>query len=160
LSLLQESGFPIDLCNQMSVRLDLLAKEICSIDLAMAAVHGDFSVDNVLFDGKRIIAVDLGGKDRNAIYHDMATFFNSLDLIGLTWPARRSLIARSRRGFLSGYFGAAEYCGGAISFLRLTGLVSVALEIIGRRSDQLLLRWWIRPYLERLFREMLKETAG
>jgi hypothetical protein len=156
LSLLRTTGFPVDLCKEMDVHFDFLAKSIRGLDLRMAAVHGDFTVDNVLYDGKRIIGIDLGGKDRNAIYHDIATFLNSLALIGLTWPVRRSLVERSRQGFLSGYFGDVEYCSGVISFLRLVGLVSVALEIVGRRSDQLLLRWWIRPYLERLFREMLK----
>jgi Phosphotransferase enzyme family len=160
LNFLRVSGFPVDLCAQVAARLDSLAQDIRGLDLAMAAVHGDFTVDNVLFDGNRIIAIDLGGKDRNAIYHDIATFLNSLALIGLTWPVRRSLIEKSSREFIAGYFGADGYCSGAIGFLRLSGLVSVALEIVGRRSDHLLLRWRIRPYLERLFRAMLKDAAG
>jgi hypothetical protein len=39
--------------------------------------------------------------------------------------------------------------------------VSVVLEILERRSDQLLLvRWWIRPYLDRLCRQMIKDANG
>jgi hypothetical protein len=160
LGLLRSAGFQVELCAHLETRLDFLARDIRRLELPMAAVHGDFTIDNVLFDGKRLIALDLGGKDRNAIFHDISTFLNSLALIGLSWPVRRSLIVRSREEFLSGYFGGAEQSAGAISFLRLTGLVSVVLEIVRRRGDQLLLRWWIRPYLERLFREILKQTAG
>jgi hypothetical protein len=158
--LLRGAGFSLELCGKLETVLDSLAKDVRNLDLAVASVHGDFTVDNVLFDGERIIAIDLGGKDRNAIYHDIATFLNSLGLIGLTWPVRRSVIEHSSQRFLAGYFGADDYCGDAIKFLRLSGLASVALEILGRRKDSLLVRWWIRPYLERLFRETIKDING
>ena len=162
LDLLQTFGFSVDLCRQVATCLNSLAKDIRNLELGMASVHGDFTVDNVLFDGKRIITIDLGGRDRNAVYHDIATFLNSLALIGLTWPLRRrSLVERCSRGFLWGYFGAADFSRSAVSFLRLAGLVSVVLEILERRSDQLLLvRWWIRPYLDRLCRQMIKDANG
>ena len=160
LGLLEVSGFSVDLCRRLEAVLDSLAKNIRDIDLDMAAVHGDFTMDNVLFDGKRIIAIDLGGKDKNAIYHDIATFLNSLSLIGLTWPASRRLLDRSGQRFLSGYFGAHEHRDEAVNFLRLVGLVSVALEILDRRKNGILVRWWIRPYLNRMFLELIDDTKS
>lgn len=155
---LRSAGFRLDLCEELEGRLESLGDEIRRVKFPMAAVHGDFTVDNVLFDGERIVTIDLGGKDRNAIHHDISTFLNSLALVGLTWPIRRSVLVKSRQQFLSGYFGSAEYFSKAIGFLRLVGLLSVALEIISRRRDQVLLRWWIQPYFARLLREMLEET--
>src|SRR5690606_7145929 len=49
LGLLQSAGFPADLCEHMEARFDFLAQNIRDLDLAVAAVHGDFTVDNVLF---------------------------------------------------------------------------------------------------------------
>lgn len=139
-------GFPAELCRQISTSLETRARSLSDIDMAMATVHGDFTVDNVLLDGARITALDISGKDRNAIYHDVATFLNSLCLIRMSWPVSRSLVKNCGHAFLAGYFNGEESALGALAFLRLTGLISSALEILGRRWRQPLARLWVRRF--------------
>ena len=157
---LRRLGFAEGLCQQLKDSVSSLAQRLGNVDLAMAGVHGDFTVDNLLVDGDKIIAIDLGGRDRNAVYHDMATYINSLMLIRLSWPAGRSLLERARDAFLAGYFAGEHHNHSAVSFLRLIGLVSIALEILGRRRDQWLAAWWVRRFFERAFRRLLDEADG
>lgn len=157
---LEAAGFPADLCRGLDAALDATANNIRHLDLAIASVHGDFTVDNVLVDGGRIIAIDLGGADRNAIYHDIASFLNSLSLIGLSWPVSNSLLEQARDAFLAGYFGRQPCDSAVVRFLRLVGMVSVALEISGRRRNQRLFRWRVCRYFNRMFRELIKDANG
>jgi phosphotransferase family enzyme len=153
---LQRLGFSSDLCRQLQKRLSSSGKRIANVDLAMASVHGDFTVDNLLVEGERITAIDLGGRDRNAIYHDVATYLNSLLLIRLSWPVSHSLLDQARDAFLAGYFGGAPYSGLAVQFLRLIGFVNVAVEILHRRRAQPFARWWIRSFFKRTLRRLLE----
>jgi len=152
---LEEYGISPYLCRLLKTSAEVLGEHLSTMDLKTASVHGDFTVDNVLADGARIIALDLGGRDRNAVYHDIASYLNSLALIRLSWPVSRSLLGRARDAFLGGYFGHESHDVAAVDFLRTTGLASVALEILGRRRGQPLAAWWARRFFERRFRELV-----
>ena len=147
ISKLQGRGFPGKSVHSIEVFLDTSAQELSQIDLPAALVHGDFTVDNVIAEGTRITALDLSGRDRNAIYHDLATFLNSLWLMRLSMPLPDALLNRCARAFLKGYFGDERCCHLALNFLRVTGLVSSALEIISRRQDQPIAQFWVRRFL-------------
>ncbi len=157
---LESQGFTAGLCRQMETFLVWRAKDVIGTDMEMALIHGDFTVDNVLLDGNKIIVLDLHGKDCNAIYHDLATFLNSLELMRLCWPLWGSFIDLCAKSFLAGYFGKTSYSANALLYLRLTGFVSVALEILERRWSQPLARFWIRRRLEYLLHKLLSEHGA
>lgn len=142
-------GLPGKRRRQSEAFLDAVAHELSQNDLPAALVHGDFTVDNVIAAGARITALDLSGRDRNAIYHDLATFVNSLWLMRLSMPLPGLLIDRCATAFLKGYFGGERPCRLALDFLRVTGLASSAFEIIGRRQDQPISQYWVRRFLNR-----------
>ena len=100
-------------------------------------VHGDFTIDNVLFYGSRVTGLDVLGVHTNVIYNDIASFLNSLMLLRLTRPLRRSYLSRLRSAVLRGYFGDEPWDELAVTFLQRAGLVDVALEVLTRRTSTL-----------------------
>lgn len=155
LSRLESMGFPRDLVCKIECSLERRTHALAGVDLPAALVHGDFTVDNVLIHRDRFCALDIWAKDRNAIYHDLATFLNSISIIELTIPVPARLIRSCSQAFLSGYFGTKTYNRVALQFLRLAGLVSVALEILDRRGAEPIAGWWIRQFFGRRFNAML-----
>jgi len=155
LARLESLGIPRNLLRKMECFLEQKAHALGSVDLPAALVHGDFTADNVLIHGDRVSAVDLWAKDQNAVYHDLATFLNSLTIIRLTVPVPAWLIRSCSQAFLSGYFGNKNHNRIALDFLRLAGLVSVALEILDRRGAEPMAGWWIRHFFGRRFNAML-----
>ena len=103
--------------------------------LPMSRVHGDFTIDNLLVDGSRVAGLDLWAVDTNAIYHDLATFLNSLVLLRLTRPLSWIPLSRLRSAFLRGYFASEPWDEEALTFLQRIGLVAVALALRRRRPS-------------------------
>src|SRR5258706_3479112 len=91
---LESMGFSHDLCHRSADFLKRQADRLAFSETKMALVHGDFTVDNVMVDGDRIVGLDLTRLDHNAIEHDLATFLNSLRLLRLTMPLPRALLNR------------------------------------------------------------------
>ena len=151
----EQAGFSPELGPALNDALGRFTGKIRGIALETASVHGDFSVDNVLVDGGRVTVIDLAGKDHNAVFHDLASFLNSLQLTALTWPVADSLIDDCGRAFLDAYFDSSIRDRHVLNFLRLVGLVSVTVEISERRRGQPLIRWWVRHYSERLLRRAI-----
>lgn len=111
--------------------------DLRSRPLPMSRVHGDFTIDNLLVDGTRVTGLDVWAVDTNAIYHDMATFLNSLVLLRLTRPLSWIFLSRLRSAFLRGYFASEPWDEVALTFLQRIGLVDVALAIRRRRPSLL-----------------------
>ena len=149
LAKLGSMGFSSELRRQCADLLDWQADQLAPAESKMALVHGDFTVDNVMVDGDRIVALDLTGRDYNAIEHDLATFLNSLRLLRLTMPVPRALLNRCGEAFLVGYFGVDGARSPALQFLQITGLISAALEIADRRWDRFWTRLWVRRFFSR-----------
>jgi tRNA A-37 threonylcarbamoyl transferase component Bud32 len=99
LAKLESMGFSSELCRQCADFLNRQADRVALAETKMALVHGDFTVDNVMVDGDRIVALDLTGRDHNAIEHDLATFLNSLRLLRMTMPTPRALLDRCGDAF-------------------------------------------------------------
>jgi hypothetical protein len=110
-------------------------EELRSRRLAVSRVHGDFTIDNLLVDGTRVAGLDVWAVDTNAIYHDMATFLNSLVLLRLTRSLSWHVLSRLRLAFLRGYFASEPWDEAALTFLQRIGLVDVALAIRRRRPS-------------------------
>jgi len=146
---LESMGFASELCGKSVQRLDLLAGQLSVEETPMALVHGDFTVDNIVVDGERIVALDLTGRDHNAIEHDLATFLNSLRLLRLTMPLSQSLLNRCSDAFLYGYFGFHSVSPPALHFLRVAGLLSTILEIAERRWGRVWTRIWAQRFFTR-----------
>lgn len=160
LARLESLGIPKDLLDKIEYSLEQKAHALAGVDLPAALVHGDFTADNVLIHRDRFSAVDLWAKDQNAIYHDLATFLNSLTIIRLAVPVPAWLIRSCSQAFLSGYFGNENHNRTALEFLRLAGLVSVALEILDRRGAEPIAGWWIRHFFGRRFDAMVDNHAN
>lgn len=121
--------------------------------LPMSRVHGDFTIDNLLLDGDRVAGLDVWAVDTNAIYHDLATFLNSLLLLRVTRPLSWRFLSRLRSAFLRGYFGSEPCDEPALAFLQRIGLVDVALAIRRRRPSpfaRVLLTHLMVPAMRRL----------
>lgn len=124
--------------------LERLGAVLDGQSLPAARVHGEFTVDNVVLDGNCVTALDLWGRDENAVHHDIASFLNSLWLTRLTRPGLRPrAVDALGQAFLDTYFGprAAAADRAAVAFLQAAGLIDAALEIAGRRQGRLARRW-------------------
>ncbi len=126
--------------------LGTLARALDGRFLDAALVHGEYTVDNVFVNGRQLAALDLWGRHRHAVHHDLASFLNSLWLVRLTRPAfGAAAIARLGRSFLAGYSTAlTELDHQAIAFLQVAGLVDAAVEIAGRSPSRLGRVWLAR----------------
>jgi phosphotransferase family enzyme len=103
--------------------------------LPISRVHGDFTIDNVLLNGSCVTGLDVWATDTNVIYHDLASFLNSLLLLRCTRLLSQVFLSRLRSAFLRGYFSGARWDEVALTFLQRVGLADVALEILGRRTS-------------------------
>ena len=71
--------------------------------LAVAGVHGDFCLSNVLWSRKQAIAIDFSTIQSGSVYYDLTRFDHQLGLFLHKLSFRPSLIARLRTAFLNGY---------------------------------------------------------
>jgi hypothetical protein len=98
----------------------------------------DFSVRNIIVQGKRLFLIEATQPRRKAIYDDLATFLNSLTM--LFWDSPWFFVGRQSRAglhdqFLSGYFThhisreiIALYCAKSLCFRWVRALNSLALK--------------------------------
>ncbi len=157
---LERFGFSKALLRRVRASIDDKAHRLAGVEMPTALVHGDFTVDNILVNKERYFAIDLTGRDINAVFHDLASFLNSLNLMRLSLPLPASKTRRCGEAFLTGYFGVESFNRMAVDFLILTGRVSVALEILSRRGDRIIARWWMRQFFERIIGECLDERKA
>jgi Ser/Thr protein kinase RdoA (MazF antagonist) len=80
-------------------------------DLRVARIHGDFSLSNIIFDGRRTVAIDLTRFGVGSIYHDVSRLYHQLGLLLHKPYVRPATVARLRRALLSGYGGPADVAG-------------------------------------------------
>jgi hypothetical protein len=119
----------------------------------VAGLHGDFTADNVLVDGERMIGIDVWGTFVNTVDHDLASFLNSLHLLRITWPLPGPTLGRLERAFLGGYAAGETEQSPATLVLRVIGLADVGLEILSRRRG-----WAARAYVRRALTTALAAT--
>jgi len=155
---LAKYGFAAETCKTLEAKINLLVGILSEQSEQRSLVHGDFTVDNVLWDGTVTTVLDVEGRYQNLIYHDMASFLNSIALVSLGLPMRESVAQACSKAFLVGYLGDRKHNDSALWFLRVSGLVSVALEVLGRYAGQPLARIWLRRGLGRLFDRLALEA--
>ena len=152
---LEKRGLPETLCHEILAALRYDACKLTDIRLEKAMVHGDFTVDNVLKNQDRCFVLDITGKDHNSIYHDLATFLNSLLLIGLSSPISLPVFGRCGESFLAGYFDNRSPDRTPLLFLQLTGLTNTVLQILTRQSHRPIIKLWACRFAAYLFRRLL-----
>jgi Ser/Thr protein kinase RdoA (MazF antagonist) len=155
---LVQYGFAAETCKNLEAKIYLLVRILSEQSEQRSLVHGDFTIDNVLLDGNITTVLDVEGRYQNLIYHDMASFLNSIALVGLGLPMHESVSRACREAFLFGYLGDRKYNNSALWFLRVSGLVSVALEVLGRYARQPLAGIWLRRRFVRLFDGLASEA--
>ncbi len=160
LARLEQYGFSRRLGDTVKAGLSSVGEMLLEWPLESACVHGDFTVNNVLLDRHRVVVLDVGGRYRNVIYHDLASFLNSIRLVALSRPVPRAATSACEEAFLEGYFGEACPDAAPLWFLRVFGLASVALEILGRRGRRAIPRVWVRVFVTRLLGSLLKEAPA
>lgn len=155
---LVKHGFAMATCKYLEEKIEILARNLSDQIEQRSLVHGDFTVDNALVDGDVTTVLDVEGRYQNLIYHDMASFLNSVALVGLGMPVRQSALRLCSDAFLFGYLGDRKCNNAALWFLRVSGLVSVALEVLGRYAGQPLARIWLQRGFGRLFDNLASEA--
>lgn len=159
LASLGRAGVNGALLARLEDRLRPVAADACRRSRPVARLHGDFTADNVLVDGARMIGIDVWGTFVNTVDHDMASFLNSLRLIRMTWPVPESTVGRLERAFLGGYCPGETGQSSATVILRAIGLADVGLEILTRRTGWAA-RAWVRRALTRSLSACLRAARG
>jgi hypothetical protein len=73
------------------------------LELRLAAVHGDFSLSNIMYGGNRVVAIDLARFGTGSIYYDVSRLYHQLGLLLHKPWFLPATIARLRRALLAGY---------------------------------------------------------
>jgi hypothetical protein len=139
-------GLDAEVCRRLDRWLRPLAGRIEGVKLPVSHVHGEFTIDNVLLDDGRLIALDLWRETRGVVAQDLSSFLNSLMLVRLTRPAPWTALRRLRAAFLEGYGGGAADERPVLAFLQGTGVADVAVEILDRRRSRAA-RAWVAHFL-------------
>lgn len=85
--------------------LSATAQAAASEPVTHSWIHGDFKLDNLLYDGARMTGIDVQLRHSNAVVYDVGSFLNHMEMCCLDprnpWriPDRDRLVAR----FLEGY---------------------------------------------------------
>jgi hypothetical protein len=72
-------------------------------DLRLTAVHGDFSLSNVMFDGSRVVAIDFSRFGIGSIHYDITRIYHQLGLLRHKPWFLPATVRRLRTALLSGY---------------------------------------------------------
>ena len=115
--------------------------------------HGDFKPENILFDGRKYVGMDMLLRDRAPVLYDLASFLNHLLLAGRTFRYRyvRVLYKQAEQQLLTGYGDMDDSDRRAIRWLQSYFL----LHYWGRSQQQGRLRalhgnWQVLPVLRGL----------
>lgn len=89
-------------------------------------LHGDFTPNNILFDGQRLTGIDIGWRSKGISEMDLAPFLNHLEFICNSFRGRhiKKLFPVLKAAFLSGYFGKDEHDELLLNWYRLFFLLS------------------------------------
>lgn len=74
-------------------------------DCRLAAVHGDFTLSNVMCAGERIVAIDLTRFGTGSIYQDVTRLYHQLGLLLHKPYVLPGTVARLRAALIAGYGG-------------------------------------------------------
>ncbi len=94
----------------VATRIEAAAREVLPSTLPLGVAHADYAPRNVLVaQTGAVCVIDTVGRWRVPIYHDIASFLISLDVVGPRTASRGLLIAtgvvrRYQQEFLRGYF--------------------------------------------------------
>jgi hypothetical protein len=146
LASLGHAGVDPALLRRLLAGLRPTAAEAFAWPRPVARLHGDFTADNILVDGARMIGIDVWGTFVNTVDHDLASFLNSLHLLRIAWPLPGPSLDRLERAFLGGYCPGETEQSAATLVLRVIGLADVGLEILSRRRGRAA-RAWVRRVL-------------
>ena len=69
----------------------------------LTAVHGDFSLSNIMHDGARVVAIDFSRFGVGSVYYDLTRIYHQLGLLLHKPWFRPATIARLRGALLDGY---------------------------------------------------------
>ncbi len=72
-------------------------------ELRLTAVHGDFSLSNVMHDGNRIVAIDLSHFGVGSVFYDVTRIYHQLGLLLHKPWFLPTTVARLRKALLDGY---------------------------------------------------------
>lgn len=87
--------------------LEASAAAACAGQVARSWVHGDFTADNLMIAGSRVVGIDVDVRFENTVLHDIAPFLNHLELRTFHpdgWPRAVSIEALQRT-FVESYQG-------------------------------------------------------
>jgi tRNA A-37 threonylcarbamoyl transferase component Bud32 len=76
---------------------------LTSADLRLAAVHGDFSMSNIMYDGARVVAIDFSRFGSGSVHYDVTRLYHQLGLLLHKPWFLPSTVGRLRRALLAGY---------------------------------------------------------
>jgi hypothetical protein len=85
-----------------SVHAAFKAARLGSADLRLAAVHGDFSLSNVMYDG-RVVAIDFSRFGTGSVYYDVSRLYHQLGLLLHKPWFLPATVTRLQRALLAGY---------------------------------------------------------
>lgn len=120
------------------------APQVRELSVPASYSHGDFKPDNVLIDGRRVIAIDISRVFKAPVVYDLTHFLVHLDLHLLHPAGWRLLLARRRlhSAFLRGYRLNLTRCQRvALSWLALQRTLQCFYEEIG---DPKTAKGWVR----------------
>lgn len=76
---------------------------LASDDLRLAAIHGDFSLSNIMYGNDRVVAIDLTRFGIGSVYYDVSRLYHQLGLLLHKPWFRPATVARLRHALLAGY---------------------------------------------------------
>ncbi len=88
---------------QAAVRRVFTDARLTPDDLRLAAVHGDFSLSNVMYGGNCVVAIDFSRFGIGSIYYDVSRLYHQLGLLLHKPWFLPTTIARLRQALLTGY---------------------------------------------------------
>lgn len=148
----QQYGLEKNICRQIMLFVEQEFEKILTDEAEISYIHGDFKLDNVLATSHSIAIVDLSISFENLIYHDIASFINSiilLPLFAIPFFYPKWWLADLSKSFLNGYWGnQVNYSQRILGVLSLMGLLSKYIYCMEHHSNWVFQRLWIKPFFE------------
>ncbi|RPI56954.1 MAG: hypothetical protein EHM55_03535 [Acidobacteria bacterium] len=101
---ISELGPPgLDAAWRARVRRVFNEARLTPADLRLTAVHGDFSLSNIMYDGCRVVAIDFSRFGVGSIHYDVTRIYHQLGLLQHKPWFLPTTVSRLRRALLNGY---------------------------------------------------------